>query len=398
MSGPDPSRARIETERLPVPGALCRHGAAWRELAARVGDATVAMHPAFVAAWSAAIAGPGPGSVIFVRRGETLIGVLAVMAETVWRGPAMMPRIDYASYDADLAVGTRRLFPVRQVSSVVSWRAAAIRPSTLCRTADRAEVYGAIARCLAGIVRTDQIVLPVHEGQEAEIWLSAFTDAGLSPSIQRLHRTVLTLETADAFHAIVAGQNSNFRRNIRRAREAAATAGLRFTLHSGWGAVRPQLSRLAALAGRSWKAGRDGDTRIAIPFDGTQRAFVDRMAADGDPSLMPVLVFGHVAGRAAVAQLYLAQGGTLTGLLTFHDNSVPEASPGLLGIEPALDWAVARGLTRLDLNATQGWVRHLSDSKRTICNLVCFGPTLRGRLYRRISRARTIDAAPSANS
>lgn len=397
MSGRAGRSAAVVAERMPVPVALQRHGAAWRALAARAEDATAAMHPAFVAAWDGVIAGPGVGSVILVHRGEALIGALAVMAEKVRRGPAMTPRIDYAAYDADLTPGTRRLFPVRQIASMVSWRAAAIRPATLCEAVDREAVCGAVARYLAGITRTDLIVLPVHEGREAELWLAAFRAAGMAPRIQRLHRNVLTLEAPDTFETIVAGQSRNFRRNVRRAREAAASGGLRFTLHEGWDAVRPCLADFAALAGRSWKAGEGHATRIAIPFEGAQRAFLERLAEDADPHLMPVLVMGHVAGGLVVAQFYLAHGGTLTAFLTFHDGSLPLASPGLLAIEPALDRAVARGLQRFDLNATQDWLRYLSDTSRTICNMLCFGPTLRGRLYRRIAQVRAMAAAPGTD-
>lgn len=366
--------------------AVALHGDAWKRLAQATDQSTFFMWPAVFDAWRHELASDVTANVIVVQRGTQMMGVLPVMQATVWRGPAFVPRIDYAPGDRDLAPGGMRAFPVRQVSSVVSWRATALRPTLLCAPLDRVGVIGAVTRVLATLRGVDQIVMPVHAAEDA-LWMEGFQQAGLAPWCHQLQRQVLTLEKVRPFDDLVAGQSANFRKNVRRARTAAADAGLAFTLYEGHDAVLTKLDAFARLADESWKA--TGTTeKTGIPYAGLQRNFFERVFRDRASGMTPVLAMGAVDGQHVAAALCMQQGSKLMGLLTFRNDLHPTASPGLLGMAILVDYAAARGLQTFDLNATQDWMRHISDSSHMLVNVAAFRPTWRGRLYDIIARTR----------
>lgn len=403
MNGP-PLLAEI----LPLSEALQRHGAEWRQLWRTAPGAAVFSAPDHAAAWSATVAdgrehgrlghggrgGRVRGGAALVWRGPRLIGATALMQATNWRGPALLPRIDYAPYDADLAPGTRRLFPVRQLSTPVSWRAASIRPTLLTLPEDRRAVQGALALLMARHRGIDQIVLPCEEGPEAAGWLRALAGAGLQPFLHRLDRPLLVLAHPQPFEALLAGQSRNFRRRVQRARRAAAEAGLRFRILSDPDAALAALPRLAEVAAASWKADPGPSGRITVPHAGPQARFLQALLAG--PAIAPVTALCETPdGQAVAALVALRHRDRLTGFATFHTGALPEASPGLLLLTEVIDWAAGAGITRFDMNATQDWVRPLCDQESTLCNVVAFLPTLRGRLYARICRARSGGGDPA---
>lgn len=360
--------------------------AAWRDLAAEVADATVFMWPFAFLAWRRTLGEGVPTEILVARRGERLAGVLPVMRTNVWRGPAFVPRIDYGPFDRDLAGGGRRPFPVRQISSVASWRAACLRPTLLCRPQDRAEVAHAVALRLGRAPGVDQIVLPVRDGEEAP-WLDGLQEAGLRPWVHRLGRQVLTLEHVRPIDDILRDQSANFRRNIRRARAAADAAGLAFRVLVGRDHVRSNMDLLARLAAESWK-GKSDAGRIAIPYAGGQQSFFQALLAEPDPGIQPVLCLGETGDGPQFAALTIRHGETLSGLLTFRRESLDAASPGLLGKATLVDWCAANGVTRFDLNTTQDWLRHLSDTTHELVNVVAFRRTPAGLLYEPVARWR----------
>ena len=370
--------------------ALSRYEAEWRGLADSTPDATLFMRPCVYDAWHREIGQSVTSSVIIVEKSGRLIGVLPTMRATNWRGPSMVPRIDYAPYDRELAPKTRRPFAVRQLSSVVSWRASSVRPTTLCQPQDRPQVFAAIARLMVGTGRIDQIILPILDGDEETLWADGFRAAGLIPYIHRLERPLMTLENVRPFDEILADSSRNFRRSVQRANKVASNAGLVFTLYEGNQAVAGQMEMFASLAAQSWKSAGDNAAgeRIGMAYEGGQQAYLRRILNAGDPGLRPLLSVGHIGDTAIVASLYLCHAKTATGLLTFRSEQLPAASPGMLSMIPAINWAAERGFGRIDMNATQGWMRHLTDTRRVLSNLVCFRNTLRGRIFGRIARKR----------
>lgn len=377
----------VTVERVPPEalGAADREG--WQRLADTVEDATVFMGPAALGAWRRTIGAAVETEVLLARRGGAVVGVLPVMRSRVRRGPAFVPRIDYGAFDADLSGPRRRPFPVRQLSSIVSWRATSLRPTLLCAPRDRDGVARAMATALARVRDVDQIALPVREGEEAP-WLEGFQAAGLDPWLHALGRSVLTLERVRPVEAIVAEQNGKFRQNVRRARAAAAAAGLSFRVLRGADEVGPRLGLVAEIAAESWKGSGDTPDRLAIPYGGAQRRYIEALLDGSGAGVEPVLCLGETAEGVVVVVLCCRHGPTLATLLTFRRDVLGSASPGLLAILAVIDWSAAEGVGRVDLNATQDWVRHFSDSTHRIVNVLAFRPTLRGRAYGAIARWR----------
>lgn len=377
----------LEATCLKSDDALGQYGDAWLQLAQKVKDATLFMWPAFFDAWRQTLAQGVVSEVIVVHRGVQLVGVLPIMRECVWRGPAFVPRIDYASFDRDLSPGGWRIFATRQVSSVVSWRATALRPTLLADPAHFGTVIGAITRALAGMDAVDQIVLPVRENV-AGAWMDGLAATGLRPWCHHLKRQVLTLNHVRPFDEIVARQNRDFRKNVRRARVRAAEAGLEYTLHLGHDQVLPQMECLARLAAESWKGQGGRPDNKAIPYQGAQQRFFEHLIADRKSGMTPVLVIGAAHGHTVAALLCMQNGRNLTGLLIFRNELHAAASPGLLGVGALIDYASAEGLLTVDLNATQDWLRFIADSSHQLVNVAAFRPTRRGRFYDVIARAR----------
>jgi hypothetical protein len=366
--------------------AIAGYGDVWRRLAETVGSSTVFMWPAVFDAWQHELAQGVSAQVLLVHADSRLVGVLPLMRARVLRGPAFLPRIDYAPYDRDLAPLSHRPFPVRQVSSMVSWRATSLRPTLLCAPEDRTGVIAAVTVALAGMRDVDQIVLPVRAEEEAT-WLQGLRRAGLSPWAHDLRRKILTLEALRPFDQIVAAQSRNFRRNVARARTAAAQAGLTWSIHDGIDQVLPHLDTIARVAGESWKGKGSGD-RMAIAYAGPQQRFFERLLRDRQSGLSPLLALGGCGGQTVCVALCQRHGQSLTGLLVFRTDLHPDASPGLLLLGAVIDHAAAQGIRRLDLNTTQDWLHHFADTSHLLVNVVAFRPTIRGRTWELIARAR----------
>lgn len=367
--------------RLGHDAALDRYEAAWRALAHDVGTATFFMLPSSFRAWRDVLSAQVETSVIVVVEGTDLIGVLPVMRARVMRGPAFVPRIDYGPADRVFSPGGSRLFPIRQLSPVVSWQATSVRPTLLCHPERQSAVTAAIAPLLAGASGVDQIVLPARQDGEETDWQTALSDAGLAPWVHQLGRQVLTIERARPFDEIVAGEKKKFRQNVRRARAAGEAAGLRFSTHAGREAVLPRMDAFAALAAESWKQAPETGGTIAIPYQGPQRRFFETLLAVEDTGFVPVLSLAETDAGPVAALLSAHHGSTLTMLLTFRDGQFPRASPGLLTVATAIDWAASQGIARIDLNSTQSWVRYIADSRHMLCNVAAFRPTPRGQVY-----------------
>lgn len=376
----------ISCEIFSADRALSELGDAWRRLALRVPDATFFMFPCVFRTWCEQMANEADPAVLVATRSGELIGVLPVATCTMGRGPAFAPRIDYLPADRHLAPGQRRIFRVRQLSSVVSWAAAAIRPTLLCMKEDQEEVVGAIARTIADQPGLDQILIPACSGSEADHWMKALADADFLPWVHDLRRQVLTLEHLRPFEDVVSRQNRNFRRNVRRAREVANDAGLDFSCHAGRDAVHRALPQFAELAAETWKAGNGGSKGLAIPYAGDQRRFAEAVVATLDEDVEPVIVMSELQGVPVSGCICMLHGPTVTGWLTFTTDRLQKASAGMLILEPLFAWALENGARRMDFNATQDWLRHLSDSRRGFVNVAAFTPSIRGRLFAAIRR------------
>lgn len=360
----------------------------WQALAGQVQSATCFMWPAMFQAWRQVLAAGVEPGVIAVFEAEQLRAVLPVMQGPVWRGPSLVPRIDYAPGDSDLTGARwRRPLRVRQLASVVSWRAACVRPTLLCNPEHRVRSIGLIAEAMLRRPGWEILVLPVHEGEDSAVWLAAFQTLNAQVEISHLGRAVLTIENVRPFDDVVAQQSRNFRKNIRRARAAAERAGLRLSMIVGRSAVLGKLATLARVAKASWKhTGRSG-TQVSVRYEGSQQRFFEAVIADENAGLEPVLSVATVDGEACAMALVFRHGSSATGTLLFRDGRYDEASPGQLVLAHLIDWAAASRLQRLDLNATQEWISHLADQRTAFDNLVVFAPTLAGRGCAWIARA-----------
>lgn len=379
--------AELSVELLPADSALARYEEAWRELAHRIERPNCFAFPGFFRAWLRTLAeGDVLTNVVVATRGGELRGVLPIMRASVWRGPTCVPRHDYAPSDRTFMPRARRPIRLRQIATVNSMPAAMPGPALICMAADRLAVTEAFARLLALQKGWDVLVLPAFD-EEQPAWLRALKLAGLRPRTLPLHRTLQGLATLRPFEDILAEQSRNFRKNVRRARSAAAELGLEIEIHEGRDAVARRLADFAAVAAASWKQPTPDATTLIIPYAGWQRHFFEALLADADSGLTPVLAEASVDGQPVNMQLSLRHRASLTGVLSFWTGHHAAASPGLLTLAETIDWAYDRGIVRFDYNATHDWVRHFADEERAIDNVFAFAPGSRGRAFGAISDA-----------
>ncbi|MFC2968287.1 GNAT family N-acetyltransferase [Acidimangrovimonas pyrenivorans] len=382
ISLPRGDAGALTTERLGTPEEIAAVGDAWRCLARDCGEATCFAMPVYFRAWRDTLSGDVEPFLLTAWAGERLAGIMPMMRATVRRGPSCAPRHDFAPSDRGLLNSRRpRPFRLRQLSPVVSMPAVCVGPAPLCRPRERAAVIRAFARTLKQMAGWDGLVLPVDAETEQEEWRAALRAEGLAPWVLTLDRRIGGIDGVAPFQQIVARQNRNFRRNVRRAEGAARDLGLEIVLHQGRDAVLSALPVLAAVAARSWKETGREDADLLIPYSGRQRAFVEALIADPglEAEMTPVLALARLQGRPVAALLWLLHGDRVTALLTFRTAEAARASPGLLLVGRMIDWAAARNLSAVDLNVTQDWARHLTDRIRTQNNVVCFSNGLRGR-------------------
>lgn len=360
----------------------------WQVLFDAVVGAVWSCNPMVFDTWRQLLRSKGGTSIIAVRDDAgTLRGLMPLMQDRAWRGPAVAPRFDYDPQDRALIVRRRRRpIPVRQLTTMASLPATMLWVSPLCQPGDMPAVQHSIAAAILGLSGWDVAVLPANEGDETQGWCDAFGAHGVAPRIQILGRVVQDLAGLVPFQEVVNRQKKKFRQNVRRAQADAAAAGVSFAFHAGAVAVGAQFETIAMLGKASWKhEGRD-DSDVHIAYDGAQQKFFERLLSARDLKGTPVLGVASDADGPLAVLLMLQHGDSLTALLTFWNGRQPLASPGLLLLGAAIDWAAERKLQRFNFNATAPWVRHIADFQRTICHVVVFAPTWQGRLLSGLSR------------
>ena len=382
---------RLQASMLEPGEALERFGQAWEELSLNSDASTCFTMPGYFRHWWRVLSKGVETRVLVVTEGEHLLGVLPLVRAHVWRGPSCAPRVDYLPSDRPLAPRGYRFVPLRQLSTVASWPAVCLRPTLAVREPDRAAVAAAAAAAMTAQEDVDVIVLPVEEGPDAKAWMEGFYAAGLAPRLHRLHRSLYSLQHVKPFDDLVAGESRNFRKNVRRARAAAEEAGLDIDVVSGHGAVGAQLNEVARVARESWKQGGRGSRGLPVPYEGRQQAFFESVIGDHQSGFEPVLATARQGGRSVAVLLALRQAAVLSALLIFRSEAIETGSPGLLLVGSLLDWGARNGVRRYDLNATQDWLRHISDTQGTLANVVVFRPTFMGRAGATLSRLRRLD-------
>lgn len=360
----------------------------WRRLSLAVERPSCFAAPSYFRAWRETLAGDVAPFLLAARRADRLIGIMPMMRTRVRRGPLCAPRHDFAPSDrVVLGPGRPRPIALKQLSPVVSIPATWVAPAPLCADADRADVIQAMAASIARLPDWDSFALPVDAGRSQDLWVSALESANLRPWVHELDRLISAIGTVEPFAHKIARHGRKLRQNVRRAAAAADRAGLSVEVHEGRDAVVGNLSALAEVAQASWKqTGRKG-VELLVRYSGRQQAFIEHLLGDtrGEPELTPLLAVASCGGQPVSALLCLQHGDRLTALVTFRTDAVPQASPGMQVMARMIDWTHEHRLSGFDLNATHEWTRHLVDETRSQNIIVCFAPTLRGRMLHFIS-------------
>jgi hypothetical protein len=362
----------------------------WQRLSLAVERPSCFAAPSYFRAWRDTLADDVSPFLLAARRAGRLIGIMPMMRAHVRRGPLCAPRHDFAPSDrAFLGPGRPRPVPLRQLSPIVSMPATWVAPVPLCVDADRADVIRAMVAAISRLPDWDSLALPVDAGRDRELWFKALEAEGLRPWIHELGRTIGAIGTVEPFADKIARHGWKLRQNIRRAAAAAERAGLSLQVHEGHEAVARQLPVLAEVARASWKqTGRSGDTMV-VPYAGRQQAFFERLlkVTAGTPEFTPLLAVASCAEQPVSVLLCLQHGDRLTALVTFRTDDAPQASPGLQVMARMIDWSNDHRMSGFDLNASHEWTRHLVDETRSQDIIVCFAPTVRGRMLNLISSA-----------
>jgi hypothetical protein len=353
----------------------------WQTLFETVEEASWLCDPQAFRIWERQLRPKGGTLIIAVRdQSGHLRGIMPLMRDLAWRGPAAAPRYDYDPQDRNLIVKRRvRPIPVRQVTVVGSLPATMLWVSPLCRSEDKGSVQLAVIGAISRLSGWDVTVLPAMEGEEELGWRDAFAAHGLNAKVQRLGRVAQDLHNLAPFQEVVDRQKKKFRQNVRRAQAAAEEAGVRFEIQTGAAAIASHYTTIAELARASWKHEGRENTDVHLAYDGAQQAYFEAFFAAPDLKSTPVLGVASDAEGPIVVFLMLRHGSSVTALLTFWNGRQPQSSPGLLLLGKAIDWAAGEGLSRFDFNATAPWVRYIADTQRSFCHIIAFAPNLRGR-------------------
>lgn len=360
----------------------------WQALLDVVEGTAWSCDPQVFRIWAEQMRNHGRTPVIEVRdEAGTLRGIMPLMRDLAWRGPAAAPRYDYDPQDRFLIMKRRpRPIPVRQITTMGSLPATSLWIGPLCRPEDAPAVRHAMAGAILAQAAWDVTVLPALEGEEEQGWCAAFQAHGVPARVQRLGRVVQDLHRLEPFQAVVDRQKKKFRQNVRRAQASAAEAGVTFDIVVGAAEMQAHYGMIADLARASWKHEGRANTDVHIAYDGPQQTFFEAFFRADDLKSTPVLGIASDAEGPLAVLLMLRHGSTVTALLTFWNGRQPLASPGLLLLGTAIDWAARQGLKQVDFNATAPWVRYLADTTRTLCHVIVFAPTLWGRALGTLSR------------
>jgi len=347
---------------------------AWRALARSEQPSSFFSPPEVWQSWAATHGQPGP--ILAVHRGATIVGLMPLMLRSARRGPTLGVRYDYDPRDARFLVdsGTRPV-SVRQLSPALSLSATMLGPVPITLPDCRAEVIGALARGLSCIRNWDVAVLPVRE-DDLSLWLDALRAGGFRARVQRIDRGGYSLAPIVPFDEVVSRQSKNFRKNVRRARAAAETGGVRLSItHT----VPEILAVIQTLAEASWKHhGRPGQD-IHVPYSGLQQAFFEDLISSPRLDADPVMAMASLDGRAIAACLSAVHGETLTTLLIFWNGEVADASPGILILGELIDYAHQAGLQAIEYNSNSPFIRYIANEVSMSQNILAFAPTLRGQ-------------------
>lgn len=372
LADPEVMRASVLTGDSDVAGVLPE----WLALFEAVEGAAWSCHPRAFLGCRALFRRPGNTPLAVVRDGDGhLRGVMPLMRDRVWRGPKLSPRYDYDPRDLPLVRQRRRRpIPVRQLTALSSLPATLLWVGPLCRPADLPLVCDAIAGAIHGLPGWQIGVFPAREGEEAAIWCDVLARHGIRNRIEPLGRVVQDLRDVAPFQDIVDRNSAKFRQNVRRARAAAAKAGLRLEFVEGAAEVAARFDTIDALARASWKHAGRAETDVHIAYDGDQRRFFERFLSEEDAGAVPVLGIASDPEGELVVLLMLRHGDRLTALLTFWNGRLPKCSPGLLLFGACVDWAYERGLQHIDCNATAPWVRYFCNSRQPVCHVIACAP------------------------
>jgi len=364
--------------------SICRE---WQLLADEVEGAPWTCQPQVYRTWTKLIRTNGRTNIISVRNGNgQLRGIMPIMQDLTWRGPTCAPRFDYDPRDRSLIASRRpRPLPVRQLATMGSLPATMLWIGALVIAEDSEPVCHAMAKAILSIRKWDVAIIPTVEGLDQQRWLKAFETGGAKAFTQILGRNVQDIRKLDAFGTIVARQKKKFRQNVRRAVAAADTAGITFSVHVGAQEMQTHKGEIAEIARSSWKHQGRAGSDVHLRYDGDQRSFFEHLFAMENLGCEPVLGMARDADGPIAVQIMLRHGNAITALLTFWNGRQSRASPGLLLMGETIDWAVSQNIERFDFNATATWVRYLTDSQKTLCNIVVFSPGMRGKFYSKIS-------------
>ncbi|EEW24154.1 GNAT family N-acetyltransferase [Rhodobacter ferrooxidans] len=322
---------------------------------------------------------------------------LDLVSDLARRRLALGTRFQFCPADLPLVANPeRRLIPLRQLSCPMSLEAGNLRGNLqMAAGADPQRAIAGLAEALAQNGGWDYLALPVPRSETAR-WRAAAGDRGM-PMILR--------PTGRTFHACIGAQanwerlrsacSHNERKNERRALRRAAEADLRLTVHEGDAAVAA-LPLLRWLADRSTKALRPSDAPVQVPYSARQEAFL--RSAIQLPGYSGVLIAAENAAGLLAATLWLKRGNEILGLITFHIEAARPLSPGLLLMRESFLWAEAKGVERLDFNATDPLYRAYSDVTEAWFDLLLFPTGISGRMLHRLACARDPGIGLSAAS
>ena len=213
------------------------------------------------------------------------------------------------------------------------------------------------------------------------------------PAIKRGYRIsapVVTLDHASVDHWL-GTKSGNFRQQIRRARRQLEAAGARFRLSSD-GELGRDLEAFSRLHHGRWED-RGGSAALG--------ANVERMLEQAGGELLPAGRFRlwclDADGEIVSAQAFVAAGGEVSYWLGGFDERWAGQRPGLTTLVVAVEDALSRGESRLDLGpGGQDYKFRLADSDEVLERIHVVPPGALAPPLRALLTARRLVSAVAA--
>lgn len=258
-------------------------------------------------------------------------------------------------------------------------------PVLLAPGEDWARVIEAIMADLSRVGRPcDQIVLPGVLDEDS--WRGVWAKGGL-PTLVSPGRQSLRFNTTSADSAL-ASISPHFRKNLARQRRKLASLGaVDLELAIGPEDAANAFEAFLEIEASGWKGA--AGTGSAIRLDPNLVRFYSGLIGAVHPRQQVWIATLSLDGRPVASNFCIRTDDTLAVLKIGYDESLRQAAPGNVLLAMLLEACAADPeIAWVSLVTGPAWAEQWRPQEVPVLNLTAFAPTLRGRAFHALARAR----------